>query len=154
MRRDLRNPLVGAVGVLAVVGTAMWASQSPTLIQACARSPTAVPNASPPAIPASSLDGILSGQLLVAHDRAGDASIVDLATGATTAVPVGFTDPHEVAISPNGRWDIMSDFGRRAGRAPYYDFQGNRVAVIDMAAIRLARVIDLGAHRGAHDVAF
>ena len=90
----------------------------------------------------------------MAHDREGDASIVDLSTGATSHVPVGFTDPHEVAVSPNGRWGVMSDFGRRAGKPPYYDFQGNRVAVIDMAAKRLARVIDLGAHRGAHDVAF
>ena len=63
-------------------------------------------------VPASGI----TGQLLVSHDRAGDVSIVDLASGATTYIEVGFSDPHEVAISSDGRWGVMSDFGDRSGR--------------------------------------
>ena len=91
-----------------------------------------------------------TGQLLVAHDRSGDASIVDLATGEVSYVEIGLDEPHEVAVSDDGRWGVMSDFGAFEGGK----FLGNKVAVIDMAAKRLARVIDLGELRGAHGVAF
>jgi DNA-binding beta-propeller fold protein YncE len=90
------------------------------------------------------------GQLLVAHDRSGDASVVDLATGRVTFMDVGLTEPHEVAISSDGRWGVMSDFGAQRNGL----FQGNRLAVIDMVARRHARTIDLGANRGAHGVTF
>ena len=90
------------------------------------------------------------GLLLVSHDAAGDASIVDLASGTATYIRVGLRDPHEVAISPDGRWGIMSEFGvRRRGR-----FLGNRLAIIDMRARRLTRIVDLSESRGAHGVAF
>jgi len=98
------------------------------------------------AIPASAT----IGQLLVAHDRTGDASVVDLTTGRVTFIEVGLTEPHEVAVSSDGRWGAMSDFGDRKNRL----FQGNRLAVIDMVAKRHARTIDLGANRGAHGVVF
>ena len=91
-----------------------------------------------------------TGQLLVSHDRSGDASVVDLATGRVTYIEAGLTEPHEVAISSDGRWGVMSDFGGR----PNGQFEGNRLAVIDMVAKRLARTINLGPNRGAHGVAF
>ncbi|HUQ84240.1 MAG TPA: hypothetical protein VM076_24020 [Gemmatimonadaceae bacterium] len=91
-----------------------------------------------------------TGQLLVSHDGAGDASIVDLASGRVTYIDVGLTEPHEVAVSSDGRWGVMSDFGDRTKGL----FQGNRLAVIDMSARRLAHVVNLGPNRGAHGVVF
>ena len=110
----------------------------------------------PPAIPDATGSGgrlpaaATVGQLLIAHDGSGDASILDLATGRATYIAVGLRDPHEAAVSSDGRWGIVTDFGRQVKG----QFDGNRAAVIDMAAKRVARIIDLGEARGAHGVAF
>ena len=84
--------------------------------------------------------------LLVANQGSANATIVDLATGATTELPVG-TGPHEAAISPDGRWGIVTVYG--TGPAP-----GNQLAVIDMSRRVVARTVDLGEYRRPHDVAF
>ena len=86
-----------------------------------------------------------TGRLLVANQQSASASIVDLATGDVTHVPAG-VEPHDADVSPDGRWGVVSDYGRKV--------DGNKLVVIDMAAKRVARVIDLGEHRGAHDVSF
>ena len=91
-----------------------------------------------------------TGQLLVAHDGSGDASIVDLATGTVTYVEVGLREPHEAAVSGDGRWGVLTDFGDRVGGK----FDGHRAAVIDMRTRRTVHVVDLAPHRGAHGVAF
>jgi len=90
------------------------------------------------------------GQLLIAHDGTGDASIVDLASGSVYRVKVGLDEPHEAAVSSDGRWGILSDFGDQRGS----EFSGNRAAIIDMRERRLKTLVDLGDHRGAHGVAF
>jgi DNA-binding beta-propeller fold protein YncE len=97
-------------------------------------------------------DAATSGRLLVAHDGPGDASIVDLATGEVTYVELGLGEPHEVAVSGDGRWGVVTDFGQRGRTTAVFD--GHRAAVIDMRERRLVHVIDLGAHRGAHGVTF
>lgn len=78
-------------------------------------------------------------------------SILTLETGAISTLDTGTGAPHEVAVSPDGRWAIAADFGNHTGA---YDFDGRRLAVIDLASKRVARVIDLGAHRGPHEVMF
>lgn len=100
-----------------------------------------------------------SGRLLVASPSARAATIVDLATGAATTLPLDLHDPHEAAVSPDGRWGVVTDFGRRGAMRrvrgqEVWAFDGHRLAVIDMEAHRVARVVDVGAHRGLHDVAF
>ena len=86
-----------------------------------------------------------TGLLLVANQQSASASIVDLATGVVTHVPAG-EEPHDAAVSPDGRWGVVSDYGRR--------LDGHELIVIDMAGKRVARVIDLGEHLAPHDIAF
>ena len=86
-----------------------------------------------------------TGMLLVANQASATATIVDLATGAATHLPAG-EEPHDAAVSPDGRWGVVSDYGNRN--------DGNRLVVIDMAAKRVARTIDVGQYRGVHDLAF
>ncbi|MDF1504571.1 PQQ-binding-like beta-propeller repeat protein [Roseisolibacter sp. H3M3-2] len=100
-----------------------------------------------------------AGRLLVANPSARTATVVDLATGTATRIALDLRDPHEAAVSPDGRWGVVTDFGargamRRVRGQEVWDFDGRRLAVIDLAAARVARVIDVGAHRGLHDVAF
>jgi DNA-binding beta-propeller fold protein YncE len=77
--------------------------------------------------------------------------ILDLRTGARTALDARIGDPHEVAVSPDGHWGVAADFGNYTGD---YNFSGRRLAVFDLKAKRFARVIDLGNHHGPHDVIF
>jgi DNA-binding beta-propeller fold protein YncE len=77
--------------------------------------------------------------------------ILDLATGQRTNLDAGIADAHEVAVSPDGRYGVAADFGDYKGD---YKFDGHRLAVFDLKEKRLARVIDLGAYLGPHDVTF
>ena len=92
----------------------------------------------------------LAGNLLVANQASGTATLVALATGAVTTLELGADDPHDAAISPDGRWGVVSDFGERSARG----FLGNRFFVVDIRAKRIARVVETGTLRGLHDVAF
>lgn len=83
-----------------------------------------------------------TGRILVANQQAASASIVDLATGTVTHIPVG-EGPHEAAISPDGKWGFISVYGI-AGQP------GNQIAVIDMSAKKVSRMIDLGTYTRPH----
>jgi YVTN family beta-propeller protein len=90
-----------------------------------------------------------AGVIVVANQLAASATVVDAATMKTIAtLPVG-TGPHEVAISPDGRWAIVTIYGDR--EAP-----GNTIAVIDLAASMpvVTRKIDLGEYHRPHGAAF
>lgn len=90
-----------------------------------------------------------AGLLVVANQQAGSATVLNAATLQTIAtVPVG-NGPHEVAVSPDGRWAVVSVYGDRA--AP-----GNTLSVIDLAASvpNASRTIDLGQYTRPHGVAF
>jgi YVTN family beta-propeller protein len=87
-----------------------------------------------------------TGMLLVANQQSASATIIDLATGTTTDLPVG-NGPHEAAIAPDGRLGVVTIYGN--GPAP-----GNQLAVIDMSRRSIARMIDLGEYRRPHDVVF
>lgn len=88
---------------------------------------------------------VRSGVLLVANQRSANASIVDLATGSVTHLDVG-AGPHEAAISPDGRWGVVTIYGTQA--------PGNQLAVIDMVRRSIVRMIDLDQYRRPHDVVF
>jgi DNA-binding beta-propeller fold protein YncE len=93
----------------------------------------------------------LTGSVFVSHGGSGLVSILDLGSGAITTLDSGVEDPHEVAVSPDGRWGVAADFGNHTGN---YNFDGRRLAVIDLAEKSVARIIDLGNNRGPHDVMF
>lgn len=97
--------------------------------------------------PVAAQDGTL---LVVNGDhQAGSISFFDLATEVEVArVPIGVGTPHEVAVSPDGRWAVTGEYGPNA--APV----GRRVVVIDVANARIAGYIDLGPNSRPHDSVF
>jgi len=90
-----------------------------------------------------------AGLLVVANQQANTATVLNTATmSAIATVPVG-VGPHEVAVSPDGRWAIVSNYGSQTTA-------GNSLSVLDLAAETPAvvRTIDLGEYQRPHGVAF
>lgn len=90
----------------------------------------------------------VTGRLLAANQFSETATIVTLATGEVTELDAG-SGPHEAAVSPDGRWGVVTNYGDRIRGG----FDGDRIFVVDMAGGRIARVIRTGL-RGLHGVAF
>lgn len=89
----------------------------------------------------------LAEETLVALNKTdGSASLIDPATGTTRCVLATGQGPHEVAISPDGRWAIVADYGDQTA--------GRTLTVIDLAARSVARTIDLGEYRRPHGLAW
>ena len=89
------------------------------------------------------------GLLVVANQQGANASVLDAATLAPVAtVPVG-TGPHEVAMSLDGRWAVVTNYGDQTT-------PGNTLSVIDLYAETpyVARSIDLGEYRRPHGAVF
>ncbi|MGD8726898.1 MAG: hypothetical protein PVH40_04585, partial [Gemmatimonadales bacterium] len=83
---------------------------------------------------------------VVVNKSGNTLSIIDPATREQLAtVPTGFA-PHEVAVSADGRFAYVSDYGTRAQ-------PGNTVTIIDLVARSSHGVIDLGRHTRPHGVA-
>jgi YVTN family beta-propeller protein len=90
-----------------------------------------------------------AGLLVVANQQGASATVLDAATLKTVAtVPVG-QGPHEVAISTDGRWAVVTNYGTQAAA-------GNTLSVIDLAAESpsVVRTIDLGQYQRPHGAAF
>jgi len=89
------------------------------------------------------------GTLLVVnrHSGAGSVSFFDLETETEIArVPIGPGWPHEVAVSPDGRWALTAEYGEEA--------PGRRVVVMDIQKAEVVGHIDMGANSRPHDSAF
>jgi DNA-binding beta-propeller fold protein YncE len=87
----------------------------------------------------------LSGTVLVANQQSASATIVDVATKNATTIDVG-AGPHEAVISPDGRWGVVTIYGTQT--------PGNQLAIVDLAAKKVARTIDLGEYKRPHGAAF
>lgn len=90
-----------------------------------------------------------AGLLVIANQQGASATVLDAATLRTVAtLPVG-VGPHEVAVSPEGRWAVVTNYGDRT-------VLGNTLSVIDLAAAMPAvvRTIELGEFRRPHGVLF
>jgi len=84
-------------------------------------------------------------RLLVVNKAEATVSVVDVRQGREVArVPTG-TAPHEVAVSPDGRTAVVTNYG--TGPAP-----GNTLTVIDLARLEPVATIDLGTQRRPHGV--
>ena len=84
--------------------------------------------------------------LIVLNKAQASASIITLADGKTVAtLPVG-DGPHEVAVSPDGRWAVAANYGGRTA--------GNSLTVLDLNNRTVARTIDLGQYARPHGIAF
>jgi YVTN family beta-propeller protein len=90
----------------------------------------------------------LEGTLVVANRSGGSISFIDLPTGVELARhPIGPRVPHELAISPNGRIALSSNYG--TGNNP-----GSTVLVFDVPSATLIGEIDLGPNTRPHSLAF
>lgn len=88
----------------------------------------------------------LAGTLVVTNKGPSTATILDVASGRTLAtLPTG-GGPHEVVLSSDGRWAVITDYGAQQG--------GRTLTVIDVPALRVARTIDLGEYTRPHGIAF
>jgi DNA-binding beta-propeller fold protein YncE len=88
-----------------------------------------------------------TGTVVTANMTAATASIVDLASGAAIAtVPTG-EGPHEVAISNDGRWAVVSIYGNRASI-------GHSLLVLDLTGAGAPRPIELGELKRPHGMRF
>ena len=90
-----------------------------------------------------------AGLIVVANQDAASATVVDAATMKTLATLSVGIGPHEVAISQDGRWAVVTNYGNK-------EIIGNTLSVIDLAAPTLAvtRTIDLGEYHRPHGAAF
>jgi YVTN family beta-propeller protein len=87
------------------------------------------------------------GTLIVLNKADNTASLLDLATKKSIAtIPTG-TGPHEVAVSPDGKMAVVTNYGSQA--AP-----GSTLTVIDVAARKSLRTIDLEKYRRPHGAAW
>ena len=87
---------------------------------------------------------------VVARSEANDAVVVDLATGKIAAqVPAGVC-PYGVAISADGHWAFVSNYGgRRAGKGDRTEISAGTPVAVDERSIPLSgtvTVIDLTGH--------
>ena len=82
--------------------------------------------------------------LLVANKQEASLSVIDVASGALLAtVPTGM-GPHEVAVTSDGRWAVVCNYGAQA--------PGNSLTVVDLRTRTVARTIDLGEYRRPHGI--
>jgi DNA-binding beta-propeller fold protein YncE len=85
--------------------------------------------------------------VIVANKQAASVSIVEGLTGRNVAtLPVG-QGPHEVAVSRDGRWALVTNYGGQ-GQG------GNSLTLLDLSTLTVARTIDLGEYRRPHGVQF
>jgi DNA-binding beta-propeller fold protein YncE len=84
--------------------------------------------------------------IVVANQRTGVATLVELASGRVSHVELGL-NPHEVAVSPDGRVAALT--------IPSEGFRnGTKVVVLDLATARVTRTITLRDYKNPHGLAF
>lgn len=87
-----------------------------------------------------------SPALLVLNKEEGSLAIVDPASGKVVArVPTGEA-PHEVSASTDGKFAFVGNYGART--------PGSTISVIDLAAQKELRRVDLGSLRRPHGITF
>lgn len=85
--------------------------------------------------------------LLVGNKSAHTLWALDLATGAKRASFETGQGPHEVAVSPDGRLAVVTNYGDR-------ETEGNSLTVIDWANDASVRTVDLGKDTRPHGLVF
>lgn len=83
------------------------------------------------------------GILLVANKSGDDISLIEKATGKTlTTLPAGL-QPHEVEVSGDGKFAVVSNYGDKEN-------PGNSLSVYNIGQTRLTKTIDLGENTRPH----
>lgn len=94
---------------------------------------------------AGSLALAQAATLVVANKAEATVSLIDLSTGRVIATLPTDEGPHEVGISPDGRFALVSNYGSRA-------VAGRSLTLIDIPAVDVVKTIDLGEHERPHGV--
>jgi DNA-binding beta-propeller fold protein YncE len=84
--------------------------------------------------------------VVVANQRSGVATLVELASGRVSHVELGVR-PHEVAVSPDARIALLTVPSERFGSS-------SKAVVLDLTTGKVARTVDVGRYKGPHGVAF
>ncbi|HEY7639110.1 MAG TPA: cytochrome D1 domain-containing protein [Steroidobacteraceae bacterium] len=87
------------------------------------------------------------GTLLVLNKAENTVSLIDLATKKSVATISTGEEPHEIAVSPDGKIAVVSNYG--SSPTP-----GNTLTVIDVPAHKVLRTIDLAKHVRPHGIAW
>ena len=83
--------------------------------------------------------------LVVANKAEATVSLIDLDRAQVVAtLPTG-VGPHEVGISPDGRFAIVTNYGNR-------ETSGNSLTMVDIAAATVVKTINLGEYLSPHGV--
>lgn len=89
----------------------------------------------------------IAATLIVANKSDDTIDLVDPTNGASRAtLPTGHA-PHEVVVSPGGKLAVVSNYGDRSKA-------GSSLTVVDLAAAKVLRTIDLGEHTRPHGLAW
>ncbi len=88
-----------------------------------------------------------TGTIIAANMTAASVSIIDVATGASVATLPTAVAPHEVAVSHDGRWAVVAEYGDRRA-------VGQTLLVVDVSRGTAARRIDLGVLKRPHGIRF
>jgi YVTN family beta-propeller protein len=87
----------------------------------------------------------LTDTLVVVNRGDDTASLIDLANGKVAAtIPTGH-EPHEVAISGDGKFAVVTNYGTR-------ELPGRTLTVIEIPEARVVRTIDLGEYQKPHGI--
>jgi DNA-binding beta-propeller fold protein YncE len=88
-----------------------------------------------------------SGTLVASNMTTGTAQLIDAATGQSLAVFPTAVAPHEVAISRDGRWAVVAEYGDRNG-------VGKSLLVLDVERGVVARRLEIASLPRPHGLAF
>jgi len=86
------------------------------------------------------------GTLIVLNKAEASASLVDLASGVEVQKIKTGEGPHEVAVSPNGRLAVVSNYGIQT--------PGHTLTVIDLELKKVRRTIDITPYTRPHGIEF
>ncbi|HEX9639112.1 MAG TPA: cytochrome D1 domain-containing protein [Acidobacteriota bacterium] len=86
-----------------------------------------------------------SGTLIVLNKSDHTASLLDSASGALRATLPTAPGPHEVDVSPDGKLAVVTGYGAQGAA-------GNSLTVIDVAAAKVLRSVDLGEYTRPHGI--
>jgi len=88
---------------------------------------------------------VQAGTLVVANKAEATVSLIDQASGEVVATLATGPGPHEVGISPDGRFALVTNYGTRDG-------VGNSLTLIDIPAAEVVKTISLGDASKPHGV--
>jgi len=89
----------------------------------------------------------LTGTIVASDMNSSTVSLIDVATGRIVATHQTAVAPHEVAVSHDGRWAVVAEYGDQRAI-------GHSLLVVDLSNGTMARRIDLGELKRPHGLRF